>query len=264
MSIKKISNYSWKSYINTFNHNIDVLSSKQTNVPYKVIRIYSKLLTFYPIDEKTEKLFFSLIPSNRITILFKHLIKTCKKNNISNTLINELINNKNKYNNLFSSKYSKKEEKERIILFISTHNYDKLIELKLKKILIQEQYNKLINFTNLLINMLIDDEIHKIRLNNNNNKKQITKESGIKTSWIIDDFSYNYNIPNEITSYNDILKDIFTEVSQIDDVINNEVDRRIKIQNTNNKNKCKKSKLSDSKYSHSIKIGEIPHPTAVE
>jgi hypothetical protein len=151
----------WVIYFNIINHNLSTMG--QMDIPVYLKRGYAKLLSFYPLTYKQEITFLNLTKKQKISFLFNYLIKILKQNNIKKSLILNLINIKNDYDYIIRNKPSKDEYNNKMLIYSLTKNYDNILDLYLYKNKIKNSYTKLIDFTILLIDMLIDDKYIKIK-----------------------------------------------------------------------------------------------------
>lgn len=240
MKFKQIeNNTNWNQFKEITSYNLDTMGNLK--IPIFLKRSYSKLITVYPFDEKKEKTYFNLISEKRLPFLFNYLIKICNKNNIPKSLIINLFKLKKIYENKKLNIISKKEKDDMLKINIISKNYDNILNLHLNNNT-KNEFDNLINYTNLLINSLIDKYILKIKTNtkewkkiNNINENYLRNKKRKKSSLI--------ELRNTISNNE-------KDINKWELYIETEVKRRIN-------NKMTKKYYFDEQYGKSSRIEDL-------
>ena len=171
-------NTTWVVYNNIINHNMNCLG--KLKIPLFLKRSYAKLISFYPFTENQVGIYLNLNLSKRIPFLLKHLVKVGRKNGFKKSLIDRLYQLKNDYDTKKKNKYSTVEYTDRMMMYLVSKDYDSILDLHLTNDKISTSYENFAEYTKLLINYIIDDEIVKIRNNHkvwNTNRMAMEEEN---------------------------------------------------------------------------------------
>jgi len=250
-------NTTWPIFNIIIDNNYSIIK-KMESMPVKSKKHYAKLLAVYPLTEKQEETFFKLTSYKKAGYLSKHLIKECRKNNVSHSLINKYFRLKNEYIDLKESLKSKEEYRERIKIYLLYKDYDSIFKMYMDNESVYDSFTRFIDFNCLLIDILIDETIVKIR--------KSTKIKRIET----DPFSKRGKKPwdsssgckkygkNPFDEFDVDSKSIEKEMTEIESFIEEQVEKRVRqrLNDIKNKDDEKKPKRQTSKKLESVLVDE--------
>ena len=208
------------------------------NVPSQVGVSFAKLVSFYPMADSMEHTYFKLSPKRRVSFLFRYLVKTANKNNISRPIVKKLVDLKCEYDDVRNSKMSEKEFSDRMIMYMVSKDYEAVLDLYRSKDLVYNAYTDLMEHTKLVVDSLVYEKIKNIKkdvaVNQIIGRPQLGIESHRVRNYTIDD------IKNDIISISD-------EVSEIDRFISSEVEKRLSDYFKNEKEKSSDNKSDEGR-----------------
>lgn len=222
MKFRKINdNTNWITYRNIVNHNTEYMG--RLPIPIFLQKSYAKLISFYPLNDRMEKTYQTLNKNKKVAFLFKYLIKVSKNNGLSKSLIDKLIRLKNDYDIEYKSKMSYVEKKDKLKMYLLSKDYDSILNLHLKDKVISDKFNDLSQYTKLIIDVLIDNDFKTIK--KNQKKWNIENRGYFQTERIISQPVFRKK--QSILSLKNNMGEIFDDVMEWDDFINNEIEKRI-------------------------------------
>ena len=211
-------NIDYKLYrrIVDYNYNKLGISGK---VPAFVGISFARLISFYPMTDKKEKIYFSLPVRKRIPFLFKYLIKISVDNHISNNIIKKLVDLKYNYDDIKSNKLSDIEFTDRMTMYMILKDYESILDLYLSKNDIRDAYTKLSEFTKVVVDAVIHE---KLKLVSHKERVEIHYPSPYGEP------PMSMDVVDSISdSIRDDMDKVSGKVSELDKFINAEVERRL-------------------------------------
>jgi len=260
-------NTTWGVYNNIINHNVGELG--KLKIPLFLKRSYAKLVAFYPFTEKQEITYFNLSLNKRLPYLLNYLIKVGRKNGLKKSSIDRLVELKNNYDNRKMNKYSTVEYTDRMMMYLISKDYDSILDLHLANDKIRSSFEIFAEYTKLLINHLIDDEVIKIRKNHKvwkTNRMAIeARERGedrIRTAPDRYVPRFEYGVPSErkksksFFDLNIAMDKVSEDVSEWDKFIEEEIGKRIDKKINELSKKSKSEKKSQDNYYNDSTVGD--------
>jgi hypothetical protein len=243
MTFRKIQeNTNWDTLNIIINHNLGYIprvDGVKRLIPNKTARYYAKLLSICPLTENQEKTYFRLNSVKKIGFLSGHLIKYCKLNGVPQSTIKKYLELKFLYDESKRKRISHDEYQKRLKIYLLDRDYDSVMSMYMDDDT-YDVYSDFNDFSILLINMLFDKYVDKIRITSRERVR--TGERVLRT---IRDRrkkkSYVDKIREEIESVNE-------DVTDLDKKIEIEVQRRLK--NILDKKSSKRTNPSNQKPKH--------------
>jgi len=226
--------HNWDDYHDKLSYNM--MFFDKLKIPYRLKRGFNKLLLFYPLETKKEQVFFKLPNNRKVPFLFNYLIKVSNKNNLNKSSIKRLIDLKKRYDQKKNNTFSKIEYIDRLKINMIEKNYDGILNMYLQESILNRIYMDLIHYMVNIININIDKNILLLKENSRViHKKRKIRDTvrGLDIRYDIENVEIPRSVPDfkskgkSIFSLNDDMKSVSVEISEIEKVINKEVEKRL-------------------------------------